>query len=207
MCLPGSLVLILGSWSYHLMEVADEHRVRPHLSVEGTVILRSRWVWEPLLPPALPCPVLIWTVRSLSALNSIPSGCGLQMALRHGGGQGVILAGGPGSKMRELRVINQVTWLYFTFVTISILWPPIFKMLQEDVSWVAGIKEGPDPQPQMYGGDRRERAPRGEGGHCTCACLGASGFSFSKERASSSLSVWEKKIQGYSKSKSKRQYS
>ena len=28
-----------------------------------------------------------------------------------------------------------------------------------------------------------------------------------KKRASSSLSVWEKKIQGYSKSKSKRQYS
>ena len=43
--LPGSLVLILGSWSYHLMGVADEkHRVRSHLSVEGTVILGTRWV-------------------------------------------------------------------------------------------------------------------------------------------------------------------
>lgn len=43
--LPGSLVLILGSWSYHLMGVADEkHRVRPHWSVEGTVILGTRWV-------------------------------------------------------------------------------------------------------------------------------------------------------------------
>lgn len=180
----------------------DEHRVRPHVSVEGTVILGTRWVWEPLSPPALPSPV-IWTFRSLSALDSILSGCWLQMTLRHGGGQGVILIGGPGSKMRELRLINQVTWLYFTFVTIFILWPPIFKMLQ-DVSWVAGIKEGPDPQPQMYGGDRRERAPRGEGGHCTCACLGASGFSFSKEKGK--FLFW-KKIQGYSKSKSKRQYS
>lgn len=63
----------------------------------------------------------MWNFRSLSALGSILSGCRLQMTLCHGGGQGVIFIGGPGSKMRELRFINQLTWLYFTFVTISVL--------------------------------------------------------------------------------------
>ena len=38
------LMLILGLLSYHLMGVSDEGcRVRPHLSLEGMVLLRTRW--------------------------------------------------------------------------------------------------------------------------------------------------------------------
>lgn len=55
-------------------------------------------------------------------------------------------------------------------------------MLQDGVSWMAVIKEGPYSQPQISGGDRREKVPWGEGGRCTCARLAASAFSFSKEK-------------------------
>ena len=49
------LMLILGLLSYHLMGVSGEGcRVRPHLSLEGMVLLRTRWAWEPLWPLALP---------------------------------------------------------------------------------------------------------------------------------------------------------